>query len=376
MALFRHKVPMNFAALPYLTPEIAPIPGQLRANLEDFQVDEVLPYEPEGHGDHLWIRFEKRNRTTPDTVREIARALELDPRQSGFAGLKDKRAVTTQWASFFSQGSKTVADRARTITVPDARVLDVTAHPRKLKNGHTRGNRFQLRIAGVPPARHADFVAVLERLAREGVPNYFGAQRFGRDGQNAQRARDWLFSDGPAPRGRFEKKFLVSAFQSQLFNECLAERVRRNLFSAAVPGDLMKKEDSGGIFVAHDVDEANDRAARFLISPTGPMFGPRMRWPESDAAALERDILTGAGLSEQDLKRLGRLGEGTRRPLRVKLEELDIETGSAKDVVVRFLLPKGAFATAAMREVLKEDASLPEPGYTPASTHVSEFPRS
>jgi tRNA pseudouridine13 synthase len=314
-----------------------------------FRVDEIAAYPPSGAGDHCFVRFEKTGLTTPDAVRALARALDADPRAAGTAGLKDRHAVTTQWASFER------VDPARALAlgdaVPGVRVLEAARHPHKLRTGHARGNRFALRLPGAAPEDGARAQAILARLARSGLPNYFGPQRFGADGRNAERARRWLCDGGPAPRARFERRLLVSALQSALFNAVAAERVRDGLLDRALRGDLLRKEDTGGIFTTVDLAAAARRVAAWEVSATGPMFGPDMRWPLEDALAREERALAAAGLERARLERFGRLGQGARRALRVRPAAVDLrESDGALDLA--FELPAGSYATVLLAELL------------------------
>lgn len=334
-------------ALPYLSSDLPPVPGRLRVEPEDFLVDEALAYAPAGTGEHLFVRFRKRGLTTPEAVRRIAAALGVEWRNAGWAGLKDRHAVTTQWASF----PAVPPERVDRVELEDVEIIEAVPHPHKLRTGHLRANRFVLRVREAAP--HLETVRrVLELLQRSGVPNYFGEQRFGRDGSNVPRARRWLLEGGPPPKGRFERKMLVSALQSWLFNAYLADRIRDGRFGSPIPGDLLRKEDTGGMFTTDDLDEATRRMAAWEVSPTGPMYGPRMRWPEGEARARERALLDREGIAGADLARFGRPGEGTRRPIRVLPADVDLAVdGDA--LRVAFQLPGGAYATAVMREVLK-----------------------
>lgn len=341
----------NAVPLPFVTRHLAPIPGQLRVSPEDFQVEEIPAYEPSGQGPHLFVRFRKRGRTTPDAVKAIAQALEVNPRECGYAGLKDRHAVTIQWASF--AGSS--IEGALALDLPGIEVLSAVPHQNKLRTGHLRGNRFQLLVRDVPKRRICDAQAVLAHLNEHGVPNYFGEQRFGRGGQNRGLARAWLVDGGRAPRDRFKRKLFVSVLQSELFNSVLARRIEDGLFSEAVAGDLMRKEDSGGLFVTDDLEDAQARTAAFAISPTGPMFGPKMRWPEQDALLREEAALEAGGVTREHVDRLGRLGPGSRRVLRYRPAAAAEEVEGGMTVTME--LPKGAYATVVMREILKQDAA-------------------
>jgi tRNA pseudouridine13 synthase len=351
-------------SLPYLTADVPGVPGVLRSSLEDFRVDEQPAYELSGEGEHLYLHFEKRDLTTPEAMRRLARALGVDPKSAGYAGLKDRRAVTRQWASFAVKDD--AAARALGDSIEGIRVLELGRHGNKLRTGHLRGNRFELRLREVPLGREPEVAAVLARLSTEGIPNYYGEQRFGRDAQNVAEARRWIVDGERAPRDHFRRKLLVSSLQSELFNDVLAARLRDGLFAQAVDGDLLRKEDSGGLFTTEDLEDARRRVASFEVSPTGPMFGAKMRWPEREAREREARALAAAGLSEPHLASFVRDGEGTRRPLRVRPLEVSVETEAPGVVRLGFVLPKGAYATVVLREVTK-DAVSPRESVEPAS---------
>ncbi len=339
---------MSAESLPYATPEVAPIPGRIREEIDDFRVEEIPAYDPAGEGDHLFVRFEKRDLTTPEAVRRIARALGVEARDAGWAGLKDRHAVTTQWASFLFADPT----QALEMDVPGVRVLSAARHGHKLRTGHLRANRFGLRVRGTPAARIADVERVLARLEVVGMPSYYGPQRFGAAGDNVDRARAWLLRGGRAPKDRFARKLLASALQAHLFNMVLAARLRDGLFERPVPGDLMRKESSGGLFVADDETDAQSRMADWEISPTGPMFGPQMRWPEGEARTREEAVLGLEDVSDAALARFGRAAPGTRRPLRVRPADPRL-TPEPDGFLLEFTLPPGAYATVLFREITK-----------------------
>jgi tRNA pseudouridine13 synthase len=321
--------------------------GVLSRSPGDFRVREIPAYSPSGEGEHLFVRFEKRELNTPDAVTAIARALGVDPRGAGWAGLKDRHAVTEQWASFAGAD----AGRALALELEGIRVLEAVRHPHKLRTGHLRGNAFEVVVRGAGSRLDAAR-AIIARLERDGVPDYFGEQRFGRGGDNAARARRWLLEGGRAPRSRFDKKLLVSALQSLLFNDALAERIRDGLLGRAVLGDVLKKEDTGGLFVCEDVATDDARAARFEVSATGPMFGARMRAAAAEAGEREARVLARHGITKEHVAGWSRWGEGTRRPFRVRLADPRVEA-RGEDLHLAFGLPKGAFATVVVREVTK-----------------------
>ncbi|HTL46828.1 MAG TPA: tRNA pseudouridine(13) synthase TruD, partial [Verrucomicrobiae bacterium] len=166
---------------PYLTADIPPLALTARQTEEDFEVEEIPAYEPCGEGDHVYFRIEKKGISTHEACRRIAKVMNVPAKEIGAAGLKDARAVTRQWLSLEH------ADPARIqeLQIPDLCVLTVTRHRNKLRIGHLKGNRFVLKLRGMEAARLPDFRTVLSRLQEKGVPNYFGAQRFGMRGDTA-----------------------------------------------------------------------------------------------------------------------------------------------------------------------------------------------
>ncbi len=338
---------------------------------EDFVVDEEPAYAPEGSGDHLYVRMKKTGLDTDEAVRRIARALSLDPREAGVAGKKDRHAVTTQWISLLCR-DEAVADAASALALPAIEILEVSRHKNKLRTGHLRGNRFTLRLRELDAPDLQAVQAALTALTERGLPAYYGEQRFGRD--NLARAQRWLVEGGAPPRHPGDKKFLVSVLQSAIFNElCAARLAMPHGLASIVRGDVVKKDDTGGLFVADDLDEVQARALRFEVSATGPMFGASMRRAEHDAGALELEALARHGLDEEKLARFARFGEGTRRPYRLRVRGHDgtgaptaqLEDG---DLVLRFWLPTGAYATTLVRELVREPRTHapPRPPRDPA----------
>src|SRR5688572_24010967 len=208
--------------LPYLTSDTRPILGTIRQDPEDFQVDEIPAYPPTGEGEHLLVHFTKRSLTTPEAVSRIARALGVGSRSASWAGLKDRHAVTTQWACFH-QGDAAKLDGA---SIEGVEVLSASRHVNKLRTGHLHGNRFAIRVRSVPEDRISDLERAVERVRASGVPNYFGGQRFGVDAGNLAAARRWIVEGGKPPQRPFERKLLCSVMQSAMFNALLATRVR------------------------------------------------------------------------------------------------------------------------------------------------------
>lgn len=337
--------------------------GTIKLSPEDFVVDEIPAYEPSGEGPHLYVRFRKTNLTTDEVVKSFARALRVDRRGIGVAGLKDKVGVTTQWISILAEDT-TLDERVASLAIDGVELLEQRRHRNKLKTGHLDGNRFTIVVRGIDEARVGEIVTALERIGAEGVPNAFGAQRFGHDGDTHERARAWLTGKERAPSDPRLRRFHFSALQSAIFNAVLEHRVEDGTWNVPILGDLLKKEDTGGLFICTDVQIDRRRASAGEVCPTGPIVGDRMRQPEAEAFDLEQRIV--APLIEGvDLRRARALGEGTRRPLRLRVAELSHsfvdsslhQTSSSPSVsgppggcamTVRFVLPKGAYATTVL----------------------------
>ena len=335
-------------------------PGLIKLRPEDFVVEELPAYAPTGEGTHVFVRFTKTDLTTIDAGRAIARCLECDPRAAGFAGMKDKRAVTTQTISLETpRGTNpaALAERARGLMLPGIVVHEATPHGHKMKAGHLFGNRFAIVVRDVPGERLDEVERSLARVASEGVPNAFGAQRFGRTGDNAARAVAWLAGKERGPRDPRMQRLLWSSLQSAVFNAVLDARVADGTWTTPLEGDLLKLRSSGGLFLCADVQTDQERARAGEVSPTGPMVGARMRWPEGLPHDLEHRIAAATLGEGFDLAATRRLGEGTRRPLRLWVQDMRWEQTEgdaghgAACVRVYFVLPKGAYATTVLASV-------------------------
>jgi len=340
-----------------ITADVPGSGGLIKVSPEDFRVDEIPAYLPSGTGPHLYLHVEKRGRTTRDVVRAIAHELGVADRDVGVAGLKDRQAVTTQWLSFPSARDPDPAS----IAGDGFRVLSASRHGNKLRTGHSRGNRFEIVVHGgdLEAAR-----ASAAALAARGFPNFFGPQRFGAAGRNADVGRAILQGRLEDPevrrsaRDRFLRRMCISAWQSLLFNRWLAERITDGLFARALSGDVMKKLESGGVFNSTDPEVDAERMARFEISPSGPMFGHKLRPAEGEAAPREARLLEGEGIGPGELARAGGEAEGTRRAARLPVQvELWAAPGGYR---AAFELPRGSYATVVMGELVKGDSELDE----------------
>lgn len=347
--------------LPYITPDSAGIGGKIRETPEHFVVEEIPLYEPQDEGQHLYVNLTKVGLTTKDVQKELAKLFNIDRRDVGFAGMKDKFARTTQTLSV-SVGHGTTAEDAIAriadnlpVTVNWARL-----HKNKLKTGHLIGNRFQITVTeltGSAQEATAQAEAIVEQLREQGVPNFFGPQRFGHNGANVERGLE-IIRSGKRSRSRNDKwlhRFLISSYQSYLCNQYLAKRIDSGAFGHLLLGDIAKKHETGGIFDVEDLatDEARFQAKE--ISFTAPIFGPKMRQAHEAAALLEDEILDGSGITLDELAKVK--VEGTRRMGRILLPDLTISSADEESICIDFSLPKGAFATTVLREIMKVDLS-------------------
>ena len=326
-----------------------PARGRIRSVPEDFVVDEVLGFEPDGAGTHLLLAVEKRGANTAWVAGQIARAAGVAVRDVGFAGHKDRHALTRQWLSVPWPGDAPLEPLA-TLAGDGFRVLSVHRHGRKLRPGSHHANQFHLRVRDVT----GDPVALESRLASigaRGVPNYFGPQRFGRDGSNLRRAREWSMG-GRAPRDRTERTFALSAARSHLFNEVLAARVQRDDWRRPLPGEAVILDGKRSFFAAPEVDDALlVRAATLDVHPSGPLPGRGASPATGEALAVEgRALLSEPALT--DLLRAQGL-EHERRSLRLPVRDC-AWTFEEDRLSLGFALARGAFATAVLHELLAD----------------------
>ena len=337
--------------VPLLTPDLPGVGGLTRVAEEDFRVEELPLYEPRGTGEHLYLTVEKRGRTTPEVARELARALGARERDVGTAGLKDKRAVTVQRISVLTRAS---AEEALGISGEGFRVLAAARHENKLRPGHLRGNRFRIVVRGVAAGAPELAAAVLERLRERGVANLFGPQRFGRREDNADLGRKILLREAQV-RDRFLRRMALSALQSELFNRCLAARIADGLFDTAIEGDVLRKRDSGGLFVGSAADAPRVRAQK--IDPAGPLPGHSIFAAAGEALAREEAVLREAQVEAAWFKAGGDEAQGARRPYRIPLEDARVEALPDSALALSFSLPKGSYALTVLREVIKGAAA-------------------
>lgn len=336
------------APLPRLTKQIAGIGGRLKDQVEDFMVEEIPAYAPSGEGDFLYLWIEKRDLSAEFLLKTLAERLQVSKDAIGMAGLKDRRAVTRQWVSVPASAT----NRLLAVDSADLHILKQSRHSNKLRPGHLHGNRFSILIRDVDVDRLANAPALIQHIRAAGFPNYYGEQRFGRDGETLELGLKLLGGDSPRLRNRFLQKLALSAVQSALFNRHLASRLDDGLLHTVLAGDVMTKHPTGGLFVAKELAAEQARYDRRETTPTGPMFGKKMFAAEGAAHLRELATLERFNLTERSFSGFGKMLQGTRRPLLVMAPDLESEVEGA-NVRLRFTLPPGAYATVLLDELMK-----------------------
>lgn len=397
----------------YLTHHFPGIGGHIKECPEDFVVEEVPQYLPCGDGEHLYLFIEKRGMTTFDLLKRLAHVLQVAERDLGYAGLKDARALTRQWVSL----PRVAPERIGALDLPGVRILGHALHRNKLRPGHLSGNRFSICIRGVPPEAAETARDIGHVLEQVGVPNYFGEQRYGvlnnshrighallrqdyalaareiigdphliRDTRWQKAAAHFRAGDLSAaldtlPRALADERRLIgalkaersprdavlafprrklrlflSAYQSWLFDRIVT--IRLDSLDVLWPGDLAYIHGKGACFSVENPETEQPRAERFEISPSGPLFGTKIRLATAQAGILEESLLAKEGLSAQSFHLSAGLSmEGARRPLRVALQQLHIEQ-KEDGLRMEFFLERGSYATSVLREFMKNEEDL------------------
>lgn len=333
---------------PCLTGDLPPAGGRVGPEPGDFRVDEIPSYEPSGSGPHWYVRLEKRSMTTPQLVDVVGKIAEVSPREIGYAGLKDKHAVTRQWLS--------LPERARppeTWELPGSvTLLEHSRHSNKLRTGHLSGNRFEIRLIDVPEGGLDRARAITRRIEEAGLPNYFGAQRFGSGEANLEKALGWLRAGASARLPAFLVKLYPSVAQAEVFNRYLS--LRRELdWEKPLAGDVARLDGSSASFVVEDPEREAPRLRARDIHLTGPILGPKTKPAGGRPAELEKAAIEGAGLDEKATQTLFRFAPGTRRDLSVFPADLEMTETGPGELVLRVGLPAGSYVTELLRELLR-----------------------
>ena len=318
--------------------------GDIKTEADDFIVEEILSFEPEGSGEHVFLYIEKVGENTEYVARLLARYAGVRQRDVSYAGLKDRHGRTRQWFSVWLPG-KEDPDWSG-VETDQLKILKAVRHARKLKRGVLAGNRFTLLIRNWSGDRELA-EKQLEQIKAHGFPNYFGPQRFGRNGQNIVRAQA-MFAGAKVKREH--RSLYLSAARSYLFNQILARRVELANWNRALEGDVFKLDGSNSCFIgdAHDTTLA-ERVEQGDIHPTAVMWGRGGSLTSAEAWAIENAMIAANpaladGLIAFEL-------EADRRALRVLPEALGWQWRPVQ-LQLSFTLPAGSYATALLREII------------------------
>lgn len=408
---------------PHLRRHLLPgegIGGRIKERPDDFVVQEIPLYDPVGEGEHLYLGVRMENRPHHAAISALMRAFQVPRSAIGYAGMKDKVAVTMQTFSVHTPRDAPADARL----AEGVEIVWADRHRNKLRRGHLRGNRFSIRVRGVDVARVTETLTRLRTLELNGFPNAFGPQRFGRlhnshrlglaliagdaprfldellgesewvepgpeaDARRAYaegRYRDALdawpaargaeisalraLAEGRSPRdavhrvGRSQRDFWLNAAQSAIFNRVLDRRLEEHALATLRVGDVAWKHDSRSVFLVTEEERSpvlDDRAEALEISPSGPLWGPAMKRAEGTTAQVEEAALAEQGLTPEQLADSSVKVGGARRPLRERLLDPAVDAGADQHgpfIRLRFELPRGSYATSVLNEIMKPDVT-------------------
>jgi tRNA pseudouridine13 synthase len=318
--------------------------GKIRSTPEDFQVDELLGFELSGEGEHACLLIRKRNTNTAFVAEQLAKLAGIKPMDVSYAGLKDRHAVTTQWFSLYLS-NKPEPDWTK-LNSDEIEVLQVTRHNRKLRRGALQGNRFKLILREL----QGDITTLeprLQQIATQGVPNYFGEQRFGFENLDKVTA---MFEGRIKVHDRNKRSMYLSSARSAIFNHLLSQRVADGSWNSGLPGDMMMLDGSHSVFLAEEIDATlTQRLQEQDIHPSGPMWGKGDLPSRGEVQILEQQLrelypLFCNGLEQADMKQ-------ERRALRLPVSELQWRM-SDDTLTLSFFLTAGSYATVVLRELI------------------------
>lgn len=319
----------------------------IREQPEDFHVEEILGIEPDGDGEHDFLLIEKTGANSAWVARQLARHAGVANADVGYAGLKDRNAVTRQ--TFSVRRPSGEGTDWSSFVAPGVVIVQIARHRRKIRRGAHQYNKFVIRLRGPAISTHRDALANrIEAIARDGVPNYFGEQRFGRNGSNVLLARSVLAGKRVK---REQRSIAISAARSLVFNAILDSRVRSGSWNQVLDGELVNLDGSGSVFAA-DVatEELRQRCSELDIHPTASLWGDAAPVSTGPVALLEQEIAA-SFLDLTDGLVKARI-DASHRPLRLLANDLDFAF-DAETLVLSFALIRGAFATALLRELVQ-----------------------
>ena len=324
---------------PYGKPAIT---GMLKTQVEDFKVTENLGFEPSGEGEHLFLWIEKSMLTSQDLIERVANDFSVKPRDIGYSGLKDKIAITRQWLSLHLPG------QMKSLELPDIseyKLLDQAWHHKKLRPGTHRSNHFEVIIRNVEALPDISREQ-LDLIRGEGMANYFGQQRFGREHDNVERALHAFSSVRRSGKlSRNKRSLYLSALRSFLFNRVLSRRIEQGYWSRPMRGDVFMLSGSRSIFYEPINDALLKRYHQLDISSTASLYGSGKRLLQDDALEQEDRVLTEHETIRQCLIR--QESKLQMRATRVAVEELNVDHDPLEGTLgISVTLPRGSYFTS------------------------------
>jgi len=316
----------------------------LKQTVEDFIVDEDLGFELTGEGEHLCVQIKKRNCNTHDVADALGRWAKVPGRQVSHAGLKDKHALTTQWFSIQLPGK---ADPDISLFKEDGiEIVALKRHNKKIKTGALKGNFFTINLSKLE--LNDDLEQRLDAVKRQGVPNYFGSQRFGFNGNNIFHAQA-MFS-GKKEKNKKKRGLYLSAARSLLFNKVVSERIEQDLFNQAVVGDFLQLSGSNSFFAAEVIDDSVlSRLQSHELNITAPLWGRAKNQDDSAREQLETSLLAVYKDLQTGLEAAGL--EMARRAMLLVPQHFEYQIKS-DCLHLSFYLPSGCYATSVIRELV------------------------
>ncbi len=327
------------------------VTARIKETPEDFLVTEIMEVVPSGEGEHTWLWVKKRRQNTEQVARALAKFADVKPRDIGFSGMKDFQAVTQQWFSVWKP--KGAQPDWAAFEMPGVSLQKITKHSKKIKRGTHKANYFDIRLSNLDD-KHGECTDRLALIQKNGVPNYFGAQRFGRQCDNMRQA-EALLLEGKKINNRNLRSLVLSAARSWLFNQVVSKRVESGSWQRLYPGEPANLDGSNSVFNA--VSDESQRVASMDIHPTAPLVGREDKSVMEACEELRQLENHWLGDYQAMISALKNLGlEYRRRALRSKVVDLtwDFEQMALR---LRFSLPRGQFATSVIRELVTEPES-------------------
>ena len=340
--------------LPYITNELPGIGGELKSTPEFFKVTEIPQYLPSGEGQHIYINISRQSLSTKEVINYLCDLFKISDKDVGSAGLKDKHAETTQWISLSLGANASLEETKELIEkeLPALKINSIDRHINKLKTGHLIGNKFEITITDVCDTALLQADKIHSTLQKVGVPNFFGPQRFGSKGDNAEVGKLVLTGQKKCKR-HWMKKLYLSAYQSLLFNRWLSQRIEREEFDKLIDGDSLVKDGGGRSFPYDEEKEHLSEFENSEITYTGPIYGYKVNGPQDKALNYEQELFDSESIDISEYKKSKLFG--TRREARIFPKDFTFKSVE-KGIQFSFSLSAGCYATSVLREFMKNDS--------------------